>query len=207
MAISHTVLAVGPNHCTAAGGTDLGVGRTIASDETWTQAASPYFTSCPTGAACDAPVRVTGGATLTIEPGAIVCVDRIRTEGASRIVAIGTASEPIFFGVRDRATHWKGIQLDAPAKGKTFVRGPSVLTHAMIENASDVNALGHPIVVEDSLMRRVLPAARNEHCATFSVQPHSVSGVEPSRVLRTVIDGLGGSPLLDSAGVCFMPSQ
>ena len=204
VAISHTVLPVGPNHCAAAGGTDLGVGRTIASDETWTKAASPYFTSCPTAAACDAPVHVTSGATLTIEPGTAVCVDRIRTEGASRIVAIGTASEPIFFGVRDRGTHWKGIEFTVPASG-TVVKGPSVLTHAIIENASDVKALGHPIMVEDSLMRRVLPAARDEHCVNFSVQPHSVSGVAPSGVFRTVIDGLGGFPTFTSGAVVFAP--
>ena len=191
VAISHTVLPVGPNLCAAAGGTNLGAGRTISSDETWTKAASPHFTSCPTVAACDAPVRVTNGATLMIEPGATVCVDSIRTEAASRIVALGTPSEKVFFGVRDRANHWKGLELQAPAGGSALM-GPSILTHAVIENASDVKALGHPIIVEDTLMRRVVPAARAEHCATFSIQPHSVNGVAPSRVLRTVIDGLGG---------------
>lgn len=203
VAISHTVLPVGPNRCAATGGTDLGVGRTIASDETWTKASSPYFTSCPTAAACDAPVRVTNGSTLTIEAGATVCVDRIRAEGAGRVVAVGTESEPIFFGVRDRANNWKGMELQAPAGG-AMVTGPSVLAHVVIENASDIKALGHPVLVEDSFMRRVVPAAMNEQCASFSIQPHSVNGVEPSRVLRTVIDGLGGAPAPDATFV-FTP--
>lgn len=206
VAISHTVLSVGPNRCATAGGTDLGVGRTITADETWTKAASPYFTTCATGVTCVADVRVANGAALTIEPGATVCVNSLRTEGAGRIVAAGTAAEPIFFGVRDRANHWKGLELQAPGAGSA-VAGPSIVTHAVIENASDIKALGHPVIVEDTVMRRVVPAARTEHCAAFSIQPHSVSGVDSSRVVRTVIDGLGGSPCGPALSVSAVDNQ
>ena len=80
--------------------------------------------------------------------------------------------------------------------------GPSVLTHAVIENATDVNVAAHPIIVEDTLMRRVVPAARTEHCAVVFDSTHAVAGVEPSRVLRTVIDGLGGDVNYEAYFAC-----
>ena len=191
--VSYTVLVPGPNRCEAAGGTDLGAGRTISSNETWTKTGSPYFTA--------GEVNVTNGAALTIEPGATICVNKIVAKDGSRLVASGTASEPIYFGVRSRADHWKGLELQAPALGATM-SGPSVVTHTVIENATDVKALAHPIVVEDTLMRRVAPAARNEHCAVFSIQQHSLASIEPSRVLRTVIDGLGDNGAGDDYFAC-----
>jgi hypothetical protein len=190
--VSYTVLVPGPNRCAAAGGTDLGIGRTISSNETWTQAASPYFTTCPVGVACSGEVLLTNGAVLTIEPGTTICVNKILARDAGRIVAIGTAGEPIYFGVRSRADHWKGLDLQAPAIGASM-SGASVLTHAVIENATDVNVAAHPIIVEDTLMRRVVPAAYADHCAVFSIEQHAVGGLDPSSVRRTVIDGLGDS--------------
>ena len=184
--VSHTVLVPDPNRCEAPGGTDLGSGRTISSAETWTKAASPYFTT--------GEVMVTNGAALIIEPGATICVNKIVAKDAGRVVASGTAGEPIYFGIRNRADHWKGFDLQPPANG-VAMSGPSVFTHAVIENASEVKVLAHPIVVEDSLMRRVLPAARTSHCATFLIRQHSVAGIEASRVVRTVIDGLGGGDI------------
>ena len=95
--VSHTILVPGPNRCEAAGGTDLGIGRTISSDETWTKAASPYFTTCAVGMACTGEVSLTNGAVLTIEPGTTICVNKILAKDAGRIVAAGTAGEPIYF--------------------------------------------------------------------------------------------------------------
>jgi hypothetical protein len=142
------------------------------------------------GMVCDGEVLVTNGAVLTIEPGATICVNKIRASEGGRIVALGTAGEPIYFGVRSRADHWQGLQLQPPANGGAMT-GTSVLTHAVIENASAVEVAAHPIIVEDALVRRVVPAARTDYCATFSIQQHGISGIEPSRVLRTVVDGLG----------------
>jgi len=189
-AVAHTVLSPGPNRCDAAGGTDLGSGRTITTSETWTRANSPYVTRCPANTNCAGEVVVADGAALTIEPGAVVCVNRIRARESGRIVAAGTAAEPIHFGVRSRADHWQGLEFETPAGGASMA-GPSVLRHAVIENASGIDVAGHPVIIEDTVMRRVLPGSRDDRCTTFSIRQHTVDGVEPSRVSRTVIDGLG----------------
>ncbi len=198
---SHTVLFVGPNACDAAGGTDLGGGLTVSADETWTKAGSPYFIQCPATMACTEEVTVASGAVLTIEPGAAVCVNKIRVSDAGRIVAAGTAAEPIHFGVRNRASQWEGMVFDSPS-GTTALSGASVLRHTVIENPLAVNVAAHPIIVEDTLMRRDSAVTRQPDgsgagvggCAGFTIRQHRVNGIPPSRVARTIIDGLGSTP-------------
>lgn len=191
-AVTYTRIDVGPNRCEATGGTDLGTGRTVSASETWTKAQSPYFTQCTTTAACAGEVLVTNGAVLTIEPGVAACVNRISVEEAGRVVAAGTAAEPIHFGVRNRADHWSGLELRTPSTNPAPTE-TSVIKHAVIENALDIKVPGHPIVIEDTVMRRVAPASRTDRCTNFSIRQHAIANVEPSRVLRTVVDGLGGS--------------
>ncbi len=190
--VAHTRIDVGPNRCEAAGGTDLGTGRTVSASETWTKAQSPYFTQCTTTSTCAGEVLVSNGAVLTVEPGVAVCVNRIIVEEAGRVVAAGTPAEPIHFGVRNRADHWSGLELRT-SSSNTAPTETSVIKHAVIENALDIKVPGHPIVIEDAVMRRVAPASRMDQCTNFSIRQHAIAKVEPSRVLRTVVDGLGGS--------------
>jgi hypothetical protein len=82
--------------------------------------------------------------------------------------------------------------------------GASVLRHTVIENPSGINATAHPIIVEDALIRHdpALVAAlaavyesSGAGCgAMFEIEQHAIAGIAPSRVARTVIDGLGGPP-------------
>jgi hypothetical protein len=200
-ALARTILAAGPNACEATGGTDLGSGRTMSADETWTKAGSPYFTQCPASVACTGEVTVTNGAVLTIEPGAAVCVNKITVTDAGRIVAAGTAVEPIHFGIRNRAGQWEGMTFKSPASTNPM-SDPSVLRHTVIENPLIVDVAAHPILVEDSLIRRDPSVSRRPDgwgagvggCARLAIRQHRLGGIPPSRVARTVIDGLGSTP-------------
>lgn len=196
--MSRTFVAAGSNACASAGGTNMGHSRTISRDETWTKAGSPYFSQCSPSSSCTGEITVAGGAVLTIEPGVAVCVGRLRATGGGRIVAIGTASERVHFGVRDRAAQWQGMILEAP-DSSAMLSGMSVLRHAVIENPESIDVRGHPILVEDVLVRRD-PAVSKESsrwaggvggCATFAIQQHALAQIPPSHVVRTILDGIG----------------
>jgi hypothetical protein len=194
------VLVAGPNACEATGGTNLGGSRTVSADETWTKAGSPYFTQCPTSTPCAGEVTVSNGAVLTIEPGATVCVNKIRVADVSRIIAAGTAVEPIHFGVRDRASHWEGMAFQPPSNASA-ISGASVLRHTVIENPLAVDVAAHPIIVEDTLIRRDSSVSRQDSsgagvggCARLAIRQHRLGGIAPSRVVRTIVDGLGSTP-------------
>ena len=194
-------MSAGPNACEAVGGTDLGGSRTVSADETWTKAGSPYFTQCPASTPCTGEVTVSSGAVLTIEPGAAVCVNKISVADAGRILAAGTAAERIHFGVRNRASQWGGLVFQAPASTGTL-SGASLLRHVVIENPLAVNVGAHPILVEDTLIRRDSSVSRAPDpsgagvggCARFTISQHRLAGIPPSRVVRTIIDGLGSTP-------------
>lgn len=200
-ALSHTVLAAGPNPCEASGGTDLGENHTVSTDTSWTRAGSPYF-QCPDSMPCAGEVTVSGGAVLTIEPGVAICVNKIRTADAGRIVAAGTRDKPVHFGVRNRASEWGGLVFQGPVFGSSF-SGASILRHTVIENPSGIDVSAHPVLVEDTLIRRdsaliVALAALQESGAgggpTFAIGQHRIDGIPPSHVVRTVIDAFGGPP-------------
>jgi hypothetical protein len=190
--VSRTILAARPNPCEAAGGSDLGISHTVSGDETWSKAGSPYRTG---------EVTIPNGALLTIEPGVAVCVSRINIAESGRIVAAGTAAEKIHFGLRDRSTLWEGMVFQPPSNA---ISGSSMFQHAVIENPSGIDASSHPVIVEDTLIRRdsalisalltVQGASGAGWCGTFAIRQHGISGIAPSRMARTVIDGLGGPP-------------
>jgi hypothetical protein len=102
-------------------------GQTHATDvttsQTWTRANSPHRVT--------AVVSVTGGAQLTIAPGAVVCFEpgtALYARYGGRLWARGRDTAQIVFTARDPATGWGGITLyDAPA-------GPSYLTNVRVEH-------------------------------------------------------------------------
>jgi hypothetical protein len=188
--LSRTVLAVGANPCAAAGGTNVGDSRTISTDETWTKAGSPYF-NCPGSTPCAGEVAVTNGAVLTIEPGVAVCLNKIRAVDGGRIVAAGTAAERVYIGVRDRSQKWTGIVLEPPSGG-TAITSASLLRHVVIENPESIDVSGHPIFVEDTLVRRDPAVSKGSTvCGTFAIRQHTIAGIPPSRIARTILDGMG----------------
>ena len=93
--------------CTAPTGAGTSHEGTLSGSETWTAAASPHLVTFDLG--------VPTGATLTIEPCAVVQVKpgySIVVEG--HLVAAGTASQPIDLGPSDATQPWAYLQVIAP---------------------------------------------------------------------------------------------
>lgn len=116
-----TALAPGP--CDPATGTDHGDGTTfINASEVWTAAASPHRGHA---------IVIGNSATLRIEPGAVVCVERIEAEfvAPGQLVAEGTAQAPIRLVGRGTTTPtpWMGI------------RAAASLKHVRVEDAINID--------------------------------------------------------------------
>lgn len=199
-ALSRTVLVAGANPCEAAGGTNLGDRRTISADENWTKARSPYFSQCPPFMACAGEVAVTNGAVLTVEPGVAVCVSKVRAVDGGRIHAVGTAAERIHFGLRSRSSQWEGMFLEPPGGGRV-ISGASEFRHVVIENAARIDVSTHPLIIEDTVVRRDPAVSKRPElwggsvggCATFTMSQHTLVGIAPSRIARTIFDGMGSA--------------
>jgi hypothetical protein len=189
--LTYTLLPLGANACAVSGGTNLGESRTVTVDESWTRAGSPYYTQCA-NATCTGQLTVTGSAVLTLEPGVTVCVSQVLVAGGARLVAAGTATEPITFGVRDRSEHWKGLEFEQT--NEPAIPHRSVLRHGAVENADSLRVAAHPIDIEDTIVRRVAPGNQLERCTNFEIRQHAVASIAPSSVSRTVIDNLGQGP-------------
>jgi hypothetical protein len=121
-------------------------------------------------------------ATLTIEPGAVVCGERggygsgvIRFIKGGRIVARGTAAAPILFSTSDPAYGWIGLEIYDESPSDT-----SWVTHALFEHATSymgaINATDQgTLIVEDVRVRQ----------SYAGVYAHwDIRG----RVVRTVVD-------------------
>ena len=148
--------------CDATGGTDHGPYLDLVANTVWSAAASPHR---------GGTVLLLPGVTLTVEPGAVVCVESIETFTATGgLIAEGTALEPIQF---------IGTSLPAATSLK-FVQ------------ATDVLRVGHAIagrrvsLIEDSSFEWRPKTARNPlDCAQVAV------GGAGAAVRRTVISDYG----------------
>lgn len=115
---------------TGAGTTHKG-STNIAGDETWTAAGSPHLVTFD--------IHVVMGATLTIEPCAIVRITAgrgITVDTGAKLVAEGTESTPIRFEQLDTGKAWGYLRASAP--------GTLRLAHVTIDGAGGepVNVLG-----------------------------------------------------------------
>lgn len=85
-------------------------GTTISADETWTAAGSPHVLTFDQ--------QVTKGATLTIEPCAVVRVKggyKLVVDSGAKLVAAGTASKPIRFMPDDPSAPWGHLGAFGPS--------------------------------------------------------------------------------------------
>jgi len=172
-----------PPSCAAGTGTDHG-SRIIASSETWRLSGSPHHGT---------NVEVRDGAVLTIEPGVTACVHQLIVRDTGRLVAEGTALQPIAFSIANRNPgQWNAMVLLATS---TSPSGPSLLKHAALEGALFVVDDDYPVSIQDSRFFQF--DATVNPCPTFSIQTRSLRGrPAASEVLRTVFDGYGcpGNP-------------
>jgi hypothetical protein len=126
--------------CKAATGAGTMHKDTIAADETWTAANGPHVVSFD--------LKVSKGATLTIEPCAEVRIQKgysIVVEG--NLVALGAATTPIKIGADDASTPWGFMQVFAP--------GTIKLAYATVSDGGGVgvtNAYGMIEARGDQLM-------------------------------------------------------
>jgi hypothetical protein len=144
-------------------GTDHGALRTISADETWTAATGPHRGGM---------MIIDGGATLTVQAGAVVCVESIDSSSpaAGRLVAEGTAQAKARF-----------VGSSLPAA--------SVLRHVSAENARAIGRAnsGHLLsLIEDSNFFWSAPREPLA-CAQVAV------GGGSAAVRRTVISGHGSA--------------
>ena len=198
--LSHTSPVAGPNACEATGGTNMGSSRTVSADETWTKAEvrtspsarSPFllyrrgrgFEWCraddrPRGCGlCEQDQR--GGWRSDRCGGHCAGADSLRRSRSSQSM--------------------EGMAFQPPSATST-ISGASMLRNTVIENPLLVDVTAHPIIVENTLIRRDPSVSREDSsgagvggCARFSIRQHHVPNIAPSRVARTIIDGLGSTP-------------
>jgi hypothetical protein len=180
-----TAAAVTPTaggSCSTGIGTNFDTTRTVVGNEKWTRAGSPYRGEV---------VDVIKGATLTIEPGVLVCLRALVVRDSARLQAQGLPGQEIRFSVADVARNFWVMQFDAvPA-----ATPPSVISHVWTDNLQTLLLLDHPVQISDS--RFVLTPAVRAVAACPKVALRSGingSGVAASSMRRTVIDGYGDTP-------------
>lgn len=138
----------GGNACPAPTGAGTNHGDTISADETWTAAASPHIVT--------SAVKVATGATLTIEPCAVVKLKSgagIEVDG--HLTANGTATQPITFDAADATQPWNSLRVFGPGTltlaYATVNGGGSDTTNSygLIEARGDQTAAAQPILKVD----------------------------------------------------------
>ncbi|HEU4995394.1 MAG TPA: hypothetical protein VFT29_11275 [Gemmatimonadaceae bacterium] len=114
------------NSCVAGTGS-LHQSVTYTSSQTWTKATNPHFVS--------GTVSFSNGADLTIEPGALVCLQSFATmsfSAGSHMTARGTIAEPITFTAAT-ASPWGNIQFGSAVGYSGVSTDTSFITNALIE--------------------------------------------------------------------------
>jgi hypothetical protein len=134
-----TAAGAPPVTCASPGGkTEVSVGVST----TWTKADNPHLMS--------SKVSVLGGAVLTIEPGALVCagphvlLEVDADNSGAKVMAVGTAAEPIRFEAADPAINWTGMS----------ITGPTQLTWTRIDRADRAVFAGMDAVIDHTLVTR-----------------------------------------------------
>ena len=141
-------------------------------DETWTRAASPHVVTDT--------VIVRG--TLTIEPGALVCVSAGRSIRADSLTAainaVGTAAAPILFTALDPTQPWEGITARPTGCSLSACMAPSRIRHAIVEYARNgIYSTFNDFRVDSSQFRQIrCTAYRGPYLAYSTVDTAGIDG-------------------------------
>lgn len=170
--------ACGPGGTLHVGGVD------VTSPETWTAAGSPHIVQ--------GQLRFTVGARLTIDAGAVVCVEPGGYISLSEgLYAVGTPANPIRFTATDTAQGWQGILLGGPATTPF-----SEISNARFEYAFSAIVAATPIRIDSTIIRQSGNLA-------IIIQNSSTS----NRIFHTTVDTTFGSNpavLLNAPGTVFV---
>jgi hypothetical protein len=156
------------------------VAADIVASERWTAAASPHHVGHP--------MSVSHGATLTIDPGSLVCLGPDAEIGfvqGGMLAAGGPGPTVVFTAQAGPAQPWASLSFgDVPAR-------PSSITNARIEMAQGSRTSGngaaietdntHPLSITDSLIQQITNTA-------LDIESPG------STVARSTIDGSGSAP-------------
>lgn len=181
--------------CDAGGGTvhDAGGGTLfLTASETWAKDGSPHYVQ-------NGNITFDGvGVVLTIEAGALVCVDYgdIRFQNGARLQAVGTAAERILFTATTAANgdRWSSMYFDG-TPGDT-----SRLEHVVVENLWGFIAANdpHPLAIQNALIAQtgggVELYSRGSRISDSRVEGSDGSGVllsNGTRAENSVISGTG----------------
>ncbi len=174
----------GGNPVCGTGGTLHVGGVDVTSPETWTAAGSPHIVQ--------GQLRFTVGARLTIDAGAVVCVEPGGYISLSEgLYAVGTPANPIRFTATDTAQGWQGILLGGPATTPF-----SEISNARFEYAFSAIVAATPIRIDSTIIRQSGNLA-------IIIQNSSTS----NRIFHTTVDTTFGSNpavLLNAPGTVFV---
>lgn len=135
------------------------------------------------------------GATLRIDPGVTVYPGSISVQPGGRLLAVGTADQPVRLTVIDTARDtWTLTLLGQPAGAAAQ---PSRLQFVQANNLQSLTATDHELLVEDSRFS-VNPALRNPtFCARTWLRSTAAAAADlvPTAIRRSSFDGHGGALL------------
>jgi hypothetical protein len=174
-----TASATGPHlACGVPGGpgTDHPGGQ-IVTNETWDATGNPHRVNN----------TIYLGATLTVNAGAVVCMNgsmgvAIISQAGGHVMALGTAAAPILFTALDSTIPWGSFQLAGS------VTDTNVFVHTRIEFGLDGIVASVPVILDSSVIRQV----------TYLGLSLS-GGADGSRILRSRFDTTltsGGPPMV-----------
>ena len=137
------------NTCTGVGGTLHGT-ETHTTPQTWTAAGNPHYVH--------GSLTFNAGSRLTIEAGALVCGNTagyVYFNNGSRLLAEGTAAQPIRFETTTGNVYWGGLFLGQSDGSAAPPTDTSRIAHATISDAyyGLYNYQRHVVTIEDTRIR------------------------------------------------------
>jgi hypothetical protein len=169
--------------CAAGGGGTnfVDFDRLVVGSETWTLAGSPYR---------GYNIQLAEGATLTVQPGVLVCVGAIFVPKGAALVAVGRPGQEVRFSAADVNKTSTLVSLYGDGQGAVAT---TVLRHVQADNLR-LYSENQVLQVEDSRFVVTPGARQSQQCVQVSLKNTVASStLDPSSLRRTLFDGYGGT--------------